>query len=189
MKNRDSVHRPINFNCWKHHADFIKEQIQTTKTIQDINELNHHLLKIGESQMDLYYGGVSPREISEKIIDQLKLEKLFTPEKYKKWILENGNNYRKLTLSDNSTWILRLGEGIEKYVHIHPGRSSPHTIRVKANTLKTVILILSFKQIGKTKLIETEAVNYIRKKYLNEPPLKSLSKASGMLRLMNILSQ
>ncbi len=151
-----------------------------------LEELKVHLLKIGESQMDLYFGDYSPLEISEQILGYLHQNKIFLFEKYRKWLSKDGRDYQLIGLKDKSIWTVRLGENSEKYVHIHPGRYSPHTVRVKATTLKTAIMILIFERIGKLNTNETETINQIRKKYLNEPPLKSFSKASGLGRLLDL---
>lgn len=187
MKEDNSLPPPINFNCWKHHTGLIKQQIALVKTGEDVEEISKHLLRIGESQMDLYFGKLSPSDISKQIISHLKKEKIFYYDEYVGWITNDGDDYKLLYLSDKSIWTLRQSENQERYVHIHPGRYSPHTIRVKATTLKTAILILYFKQSGEIKLIETETANYIRKKYLNEPPIKSFSGASGLRRLVELL--
>jgi len=110
-------------------------------------------------------------------------------EQYKYWLGREGKDYRLVKLKDNSIWTLRLGENPGRYVHIHPGRNSPQTIRVKATTLKTAISILCFVQAGQIEPIETVTINEIRKKYLNEPPLKSFSTASGLGRMINLLSK
>ena len=177
---------PISFNCRKHHAGLIKEQIRQINSENDLETLKFFLLKIGESQMDLYLGKFSPEEISNQVIKTLKREKIFSFENYKKWLCKDGNDYQLITLKDKSIWILRLGENLQSYIHIHPGRYSPNTIRVKATTLKTAILILCFEQLGKIENINTEFLNEIRKKYLNEPPIKSLSKSSGILRVVDL---
>jgi len=187
MDENPFVPLPVNFNCWKHHSGFIKQQIKLYSRTRDQIQLKKQLLIIGESQMDLYFGEYTPSEISREIISYLKKEKSFSFDKYIDLISKDGKNYKIVQLSDKSSWTLRLGENQERYVHIHPARYSPHTIRAKATTLKTAILVLWYKQFGEIKLIETEAVNFIRKKYLNEPPLKSLSKASGLIRLIDLL--
>ena len=179
---------PINFNCWKHHVGFIRKQIESAREIKDLDQLKFYLLKIGESQMDLYFGKLSPAEISEHILNAIHRIKIFESEQYKNWLTKDGRNYQLIKLKDNSVWTLRLGEDVFRYVHIHPGRYSQHTVRVKATTLKTAILLLSFERLGEIKSIETETVNQIRIKYLNEPPLKSLSSASGLRKLLDLIS-
>ena len=177
---------PINLNCWKHHLSFIKVQIESVREINELEELKVYLLKIGESRMDLYFGGYSPLQISEQILDYFHRNKIFLIEKYRNWLSKDGKDYQLVELKDKSVWTLRLGENPERYVHIHPGRYSPHTVRVKATTLKTAILILYFERMGEFKTLETETINQIRKKYLNEPPLKSFSRASGLGRLLDL---
>lgn len=177
---------PINFNCWKHHAVFIKSQTESIKTQDELDLLKIYLLRIGESQMDLYFGKYSPREIAEEILGIIYHKKIFSSEEYFKWLTSEERDYRLITLKDKSVWALRLGETAGRYVHIHPGRYSAHTVRVKATSLKTAIFVLCFEKLGKFEPINTESVNSIRVKYLNEPPLKSISKASGLVRLLDL---
>ena len=185
MDENSQISQPINFNCWKHHAGFIKKQIESVKEIKELDKLKAYLLKIGDSQMDLYYGRYLPTEISDQIINLIKRKKISSQNHYDEWLKNEGKDYKLFELKDKSIWTLRLGETRERYVHIHPARYSPHTIRVKATALKTVILILCLESFGELTDIDTESVNLIRKKYLNEPPLKSLSKASSFMRLID----
>lgn len=163
--------------------------MESVRGINELEELNVYLLKIGESQMDLYFGHYSPLKISEQILGYLHQNKIFLLDKYSKWLSRDRNDYELIGLKDKSIWTIRLGENVERYVHIHPGRYSPHTVRVKATTLKTAILILIFGRIGEFKVIETETINQIREKYLNEPPLKSFSSASGLRRLIDLFHE
>ena len=187
MEENCKVNPPINFNCWKHHAVFIKKQIESIHTINELEKLGTILLKIGESQMDLYYGKLSPAVISKEIACLLKSKKVYLKEKFNKWLQENNENYQLVTIFDKSVWALRLGENIERYIHIHPGRYSPHTRRVKALTLKTAILTLCCEKMGEPKLSGKELINDVRKKYLSEPPLKSVSVDSGLGKLLELL--
>jgi hypothetical protein len=137
--------------------------------------------------MDLYLGKLNPADISKQIIAHLKKAKILEPDKYITWLINDGYDYKLAQLSDNSIWTLRLSESKDRYVHIHPGRYSTQTIRAKATTLKTAILILCFEQATELKTVNTDLVNQIRKEYLNEPPIKSLSSASGLRRLVDLL--
>jgi hypothetical protein len=177
---------PINFNCWKHHLGFIKKQIGSVGEAGELERLKAYLLKIGGSQMDLYYGDYSPVKISEQILEYLHRKKIFSFKQYQDWLFKEEEGYQLVALKDKSVWTLRLGDDISRYAHIHPGRYSPHTIRVKATTLKTTIFILCAQKIGEIKTIETTTINQIRKKYLDEPPLKSFSTASGLGRLIDL---
>ncbi len=139
MDENCQIPPPINFNCWKHHAGFIKKQIESVKETRDLDQLKVYLLKIGESQMDLYFGEYSPVNISTQILDYLHRNKIFSPDLYKDWLSKDGKGYQLVELKDKSVWTLRIGENLERYIHIHPGRYSPLTVRVKATTLKTAI--------------------------------------------------
>lgn len=184
-----SVPLPINLNCWKHHIGFIKRQIVSAGDFKDLKELRSCLLKIGESQMDLYLGNYSVADISRQTLSLLYRKKIFSSEQYKNWLIKDGKDYQLLKLKDKSVWTLRLGKNPGRYVHIHPGRYSPQTVRVKATTLKTAILTLCSMQAGRIESIETETINDIRKEYLNEPPLKSYSSTSGLGKMITLLSE
>ena len=186
MEENCKVNPPINLNCWKHHAGFIKKQIQSVRSIKELDKLKILLLKIGESQMDLYYGNYSPSGISKYIITNLKKKKAVSLSTYTNWLTENKTDFQLLTLVDNSVWTLRLGENAERYVHIHPGRYSPGTRRVRSLTLKTAIFTLCFENLGEQKLCNVELINQIRKNYLKEPPLKSVSTESGLGKLLEL---
>jgi len=186
MEENHHILPPINFNCWKHHAGFIKKQIESVKETKELDHLKVYLLKIGESQMDLYFGCHSPADISEQTLNYLRNKKIFSFDQYQDWLTKDRKDFQLIELKDKSIWTLRLGEEITRYVHIHPGRNSPHTIRVKATTLKTAILVLCSEKIGEIKTFETQTINQIRKNYLNEPPIKSYSKASGLGRVLDL---
>jgi hypothetical protein len=181
------VPQPINFNCWKHHTEFIKRQIESVKKLSDLIKLKKLLLKIGESQMDLYFGVHTPSEISEQIIKQLEKRNVLSKESYTFWLNDRGLDYKLLSLSDDSIWTLRKGNDNRRYVHIHPGRYSPHTRRVKAPTLKTAIFTLCYEKVSAPKMKTRDLMNLIRKEYLDEPPLKAVSGESGLGKLLNLL--
>ena len=184
-----SIQLPLTFNCWKHHAGFIKKQIEIYRGEKiSVEELQKTLLVIGESQMDLYVGELSPQKICDEIVSKLKSTCVLTFETYKKWLFEKGNEYKLVEISDNSVWALRLGKQEERYIHIHPGRYSPFTIRVKALTLKTAIAMLIINHEKKSPLMDTLQLNEVRKKILNSPPVKKVSSNSAVVRVINILS-
>lgn len=144
------------------------------------------LLRIGESQMDLFVGAYTVEEISKQIQEHLDQNKIHSLTEYQRWLCKEGKEYQLVTLRDKSSWTLRLGESIEKFVHIHPARYSRHTVRVKAVTLKTTILVLALHKLKVISVIDTESVNAVRKKFLKEPPFKSISKAAGLVRLLDL---
>lgn len=180
---------PILFNCWKHHAAFIRQQIALSNenNHEDFQRLIKNLLLIGGSQMDLYTGNLPPPEIGLEILHQLNDKIKLELSSYKEWLYSGNKNYKKLTIVDDSSWTLRLGNDEQRYVHIHPSRYSPYSVRVKATTLKTAIAFLSWQKINKEKLVTLEMINFVRKKFLNECSVKSLTSSSGITNVIKLL--
>jgi len=184
-----NVPLPLKFNCWKHHSDFIKKQIKLYRCENiSVEELQKALLVIGESQMDLYVGKLSPQEICDELLSRLKLTGVLAFREYKKWLFETGSEYKLMEISDSSVWTLRLGKEEERYIHIHPARYSPVSLRVKALTLKTAIAVLIINYENKPTLLDTLQINAVRKNVLNSAPVKKVSSNSAVLRVINILS-
>jgi hypothetical protein len=181
---------PVTLNCWKHHAGFIKNQSNILqRKIVSKAELRKLLLIIGESQMDLYLGNFNPKQIANEIINNVKSIGVKSYSNYSKWLLEEGKNYRQMEISDKSIWTLRLGNEKKRYIHIHPGRYSPLTIRVKATTLKTTIAVKALVIRGKSDFPDLKSINEARTSFLKLPPLKSLSLSSGAGKFLNIFNQ
>jgi len=189
MENSCSVPPPINFNCWKHHAGFIIRQTETINNEKELTDLKKILLKIGESQMDLYLGSITPEEITRNIINKLIKIKAAGYKEYKNWLNEEGKDFRLVKLKDDSDWTIRLGEEKERYVHIHPARNSKNTIRVKAHTLKTVILLNAWGKINRTENFDKELINMLRNRFLDLPPLKPSKENPGIGKLIKLFDQ
>ncbi len=189
MEDNCKTSSPIKFNCWKHHAGFIAEQIKQIKNEEELKNIPSFLVKIGESQMDLYLGKLTPIEITRFTKEYLKQNKVFKCESYEQWLFSEGKEYRLITLPDKSTWALRMGNQKEHYIHIHPGRYSQHTIRVRASTLKTAICVMAYINIHKSFPPDLELINNVRKEFLDAVPVKSLSATSGLRRLLNIFNR
>ena len=188
MKENCRVNVPIKFNCWKHHVGFIKKQISSLDKEEENKQLKKFLLLIGRSQMDLYFGEYSPKKISSLIILELKSKNSFDYDSYKVWLKSEGHNYRLLKLSDDSVWTLRLGEEPERYVHIHPGRYSKHSVRVKSTTLKTAICILCWQKLFPKIVVDLNLINVLRNEFVFAPPLKTLKHSAGLNRLLNLFN-
>lgn len=181
---------PVTFNCWKHHVGFIKNRIDVIrrKNISD-QTLNKMLLIIGNSQMDIYLGNLQPKYVAREIIDKLNSIGVISSENYKSWLSGIGNDFKLLKISDDSVWTLRLGNQPERYIHIHPGRQSKHTVRVKALTLKTAIAVMIKLRKREVTSFDLAAINNIRKNFLGISPLKKLSFSSGLGKFINIFNQ
>ena len=189
MKLNCSIPFPVNLNCWKHHAGFIKKQIEIAVSEKIFeSEFRKILLVIGESQMDLYLGKFSPEYIIKEIKSSLIKIGKFDFDEYNNWLKEERNDYRIISLTDKSNWVLRSGSVKQRYVHIHPARYSPLTVRVKSSTIKTFILTEIYSVYQEDIEYELSFINQIRSKYLKLPPLKSLSSSAGLLRLKSIFN-
>jgi hypothetical protein len=181
----DTVH--IMFNSWKHHKTFILEQVSECVSKKDGRQfLTKALSVIGNSVTDFYMGSMSPGEIFSEIVAFLKSEDLYSPEKYNHWLKENGG-YRVIVLSDTSCWTLRLGDDATQYVHIHPGRYSPKTIRIKALTLKTIIAAIYWGRIKNSKPTK-EDINQARLELLQESPLKNINSIEGIGKAFKLIA-
>jgi hypothetical protein len=190
METNCKVPLPVTFNCWKHHAGFIKSQtalLQKSKMSKDA--LRKLLLIIGESQMDLYLGKLNPNQIANQIINNAKGYGAKSYSAYGNWLTEDGKGYKQMRISDKSIWNLRLGNEKKRYIHIHPGRYSPLTIRVKAVTLKTTIAVRVLVEEIDSELPNLKSINEVRTSFLKLPPLKSLSLSSGIGKFLNIFNQ
>ena len=94
-------------------------------------------------------------------------------EAFLKWL--KPFDYKKITLSDSSVWIVKPGNDQNRYLHLHPGKKSPHTVRVRAGTLKTVLALFYFAP-SKFDNKNLQFVNDVRTRYLNLSPIKSLQE-------------
>ena len=189
MEDNCKTSPPFKLNCWKHHAGFIAIQIKQIKKEEELKDIPLFLLKIGESQMDLYLGELTPSEIMGFTEKFLKENKIFDYDSYKQWLFSEGKEYRLITLPDKSTWALRMGNKKENYIHIHPGRYSEYTIRVRALTLKTAICVTAYINVNKKFSPGLDLINNVRKELLSAAPVKSLSATSGLRRLLNVFNR
>ena len=190
--NKDNVSyeipEPVLLNCWKHHAGFIKWKIREYKGDFEVSSvsLRKEILLIGGSIMDLYLGGLTPSGIAGSTMDFLRRMKVSDVKNFQRWVSSDGNDYREIVMEDQSKWTLRAGEMKSRYIHIHPSRYSPHTIRVRSSSLKSAILFcaISFPEPGES----LDKLNLIRKQYLDLPPLKNINSESAIFKLVKIFS-
>lgn len=186
-KNSCNISKPVLLNCWKHHAGFIRSKIKQYRMSPDthLDTLPGEILLIGESLMDLYLGQLTPKQISDSIIEFSRQNKIFNIEDFKEWLKEERTDYRIIQLGDRSKWTLRLGREEDRYIHIHPSRYSPHTLRIRSTSLKSAILyrVLAKHYSGN----QLARVNAVRKEYLDLPPLKSLKSGSALQSLIKLL--
>lgn len=184
------VEVPVLLNCWKHHKGFIQYRIRRVvmRGEDAFQKLPSQIVTIGDSLLDLYAGLLNPYDISILIKSELKKRSIVSSQSYEKWIKDSKNNYQTIYLPDSSFWTLRLGQ-IERYIHIHPGRYSPHTIRVRALTLKTAITVLAWSKIHSKFSYDVNTINQIRKETLNASPVKTVSDKYGLGKVISMFEE
>lgn len=175
----NSIPAPFIFNCWKHHLQFLKNI-----TVLQLEDIKRGLLQIGESQMDLYIGSKSPIEICNEIETQLSHEIKINLLNYLQWLGAEGKNYKIVKLNDESIWTLRFGENPVNFIHIHPGRYSPLTVRVKAHVLKVALLAISLNDHAE---INIDKINTLRKEILNLPRVKFFKEDEAVFKMIEML--
>lgn len=175
---------PITFNTHKHHFRFLLRQIENWKNI-DWNLAEPEFFSIGENLLDFYTGDLTVENICAECILFFKNKNISDKIDFTKWLYPL--EYRKIKLSDSSEWIIKEGKDPNHYIHIHPAKKSPHTIRVRAATLKTVLAIMVKSEIILEQMNENLlTVNKIRTEYLHLSPVKSLLQGIGILRLWEL---
>ncbi len=169
-------------NPLKHHARALKQFLETASADETVHR---ELLRIGQSQMDFYYGALSVEMIAAEAIQALCREQIGSSEAFTHWLGAAG--FREFTGSDGTVWIFREGQG-KQFVHLHPGRYAAHTIRIKASTLKTAALV--FRQIRLHNLpwpAPREVINALRTAGLNLPPIGTPDGLKQVERCVNLL--
>lgn len=165
----------ILFNALKHHRGYIHQQIEfaTSDTLPEL------LKKLGNSQMDIYYGYLSLQGLFEEVLRHIPVA---NEAEYLAWL---AGAYKEITLSDTSTWILLEGNVPGQFIHLHPARYSPESMRVKATILKTAIACMVVHP-GVTHP-DLDSVNHIRKTILDLSPVRDLAQCQHLWQVMNML--
>ncbi|MDI9858143.1 hypothetical protein [Flectobacillus roseus] len=166
----------ILFNTLKHHLPSIIDFIANHTVDSEVN-----LSKLGDSLMDLYTGHLSLDSIFEETLYFLKEQGITSEEDYRVF-LEKHQGYATFQLSDTSKWVFLWGNEPERYVHIHPARYSPFTIRIKSATLKTAVML----KIRNVQQLDTDSINTARKS-IGLSPIKSMEKVTNIIEAMTLL--
>ncbi len=178
MLTRDN----ILFNAFKHHAELVRQCLSE----QDLETFFNHLKTIGHCQLDFYYGSLSIRLVGSQILEHLASLGVNSFKSYQE-LLERRNYYHTLRLSDHSGWVLRMGKVEEKFIHLHPARNSPHTIRITASAMKTAVAMIYQVKNGTMHGYELDAVNAMRHQFLGLPPVKKLTDLKAVERIKTIV--
>jgi len=185
------IPEPILFNPIKHHLGFIKEfiNLKIDNPDKDVQSLTRDIKHIGRSVMDIYTGTLSIRSICREVGEFLLLKDLLKLDAFCKWVGEDAESYRIISLSDGSVWTLKYQNNAQRFVHIFPARNSKngssafHSFRVKSNTLKSALFYIII--IGKD-LITREDLNKVRP-LLGLSPVKNTGETEAILEMIEIL--
>lgn len=174
MAEEADIPFPVRFNPFKHHRNYILEILKGASSEVMINLLD----PICNNYIDIYTGTMTPEAIGSAVISILKSNQTLQTDDFTRWVATK-NGYRQIRLEDRSEWIVRKGNEPDRYIHIHPARTSPFTIRFKGSTLKTVYqLKTSFND--SQKILSLEKVNRIRMQ-IGLSPVKKLERSKGIL--------
>jgi hypothetical protein len=180
---------PVLLNTWKHHAAALRSRVcdAVAAGAAALDGLANNLVVIGSELMDLYRGALSPRAIGDGTLTRLRSDNHLSRDAYRAWVQASGG-YRMLTLADDgSRWVLRLGDAA-RYVHVHPARRAPLTCRVKANVLKTAVMVLAYSGVHGGDPLDVALVNRVRAEYLGLTPLgRELAGDQGIGQTITLL--
>lgn len=186
MDYKIEIPEPLLFNPLKHYLPFIRDFVSNrTLAINDprLKDLTRELKHIGTCVMDIYTGRLSQEAIFLEIKEFLIKNNIQEKEVYKEWAGTDFNDYRIISLSDSSQWTLKYHNHETRYAHIFPARSSPHSFRIKANTLKSAILYIII--IGKDYVTEDD-LNAARA-LTGLSPVKEIADAEAVTEMIEIL--
>jgi hypothetical protein len=180
------IPEPFQFNPLKHHLVYIREYISGKLSEEekiDLKILLKEIRHIGTSVMDVYTGKLPVGKILDEVQEFLEKNKLTGYKIFSKWTGINFSDFKIVTLSDSSHWMLKYHNDENRYVHIFPARLSPYIFRVKANTLKSAILYYII--IGKD-YISRRDLNHARS-LLGLSPVKDPAEAEAITEMIEII--
>jgi hypothetical protein len=178
---------PFLFNCWKHHLGYIKRQLEkyVDKGEAGAGKLKSNLLLLGESQMDLYTGSLSPGMILRDVQKILEESHRISRKTYIDWIFSPPEGYKTIFLPDGSSWTLLYSGNEARYIHLHPSRHSSQSIRIRAGTLKTLISV-AWLSLVESAPVSLETINDGRKRFFDAPPVKSIQNIRGITKYLEL---
>ena len=181
---RNCLPNPILFNRWKHHAGYVARQLKQAGKL-GWEYFAQEVKAIGNNQMDIYLGDLSSMVIGKAILEILQEKQIQSLEAYQAWITQTQSQFRLLTLEDQSVWTLLWSGATERYIHIHPARYSPHTLRVRGTVLKTVIMSYACATV-EHKQPDLSLINQVRKEVLDLSPVQHLHPEEGLGKMLDI---
>lgn len=118
---------------------------------------------------------------------ELIADKHETASGFREWVNTAGG-YRVIEFpEDTSRWVLRAGDD-DRFVHVHPARYSPFTVRVRATVLTTAVMVLAYTHLNGGDPVSRSVVNAVRRDYLGLPPIgQEPSAAEGIGAVIELL--
>jgi hypothetical protein len=164
---------PVLFNTLKHHAGALRARVASVVAggPPALDAIGTQLAAVGTRLMDLYTGALSPRDLSAWVLEELTRIDRLDLDRYREWLLASCEYAVLSHPADGSRWVLRLGDEPGRYVHLHPGRWSPHTMRVRANVLKTAFVVLCHTGLHGGDPMDRAVLNAVRSRHLGLSPL------------------
>ena len=172
---------PVLLNTWKHHAGWIRWRVSRAAGAGSagVDALPSEMAVVGTRLMDLYTGPLTPAEIGEHVVAHLRAAGQLAYDPLAAWLQDRGE-YALLDVPDGSKWTIRLGPADGKYLHLHPGRWAPNTMRVQANTLKSAVMAHALARLTGADPADPAVVNEARRKYLGLLPVRELTGDGGL---------
>ncbi len=181
MKLNYEILLPFKFNACKHHWLFFIEFVRNSDDNQVINLLESWC----NNYIDFYTGNLTPERICDELANILKLNNCFNSNDFNNSLKQN-NGYKRITISDQSQWILRKSDDPVRYIHLHPSRTGANTVRFKGSTLKTALAVaqLLAETHGELNL---DIINKARIK-TGLSPVKNVQKSKGLAKCLDYIS-
>ena len=170
----------ILYHRFKHHLPYIKHWLKANS-----GNLSHDniltIKTLGASQLDMYCGNLGVEDVLQQVAAYLHGAGIHTTAGYKQWV---GDGFKLYKLSDDSVFTLRFINN-DKPIHLHPARYAPHTVRIKANALKTVICFMLMREDANSLSITT--LNNVRQQYLQLPPISVTAGIEELEKVYKLL--
>src|SRR5581483_7049923 len=98
---------PVLLNTWKHHAGWIRWRIgqAVSAGAAGVDALPREMVIVGNRLMDLYTGPLTPAEIGQHVVEQLRAAGRLEYEPLSAWLQGQGE-YGMIELPDGSKWTI-----------------------------------------------------------------------------------
>ncbi|MCK6513363.1 hypothetical protein L6R29_25830 [Myxococcota bacterium] len=172
---------PLLLNAQKHHIEALRGLIEQAVSLgeEGLDKMAEALVPLGQGLMDFYHGPLSLEAVCSMLKGHLLSEGVEDAERCKAWIAQEGT-YRTVELeADRSVWVFFVGDE-ERFAHVHPARYSPHTTRIRANTLKTVVMAIAHAAQEDEDCRDIGVINFVRARWLALSPLQNLEASAAL---------